>query len=119
MTMDTTLATRRDDRRLYQFLDPDLFKALCDPTRIAILAGLAEAGAARSVGQLAEIVPVDLSVVSRHLGILKRAGVVEAERRGKEVFYCVRYGGLVETLRTIADAIERCCPPGSNQECCE
>ena len=96
---------------LKEFLDPRLFKALCDPTRLAILAGLAEAAGPRAVSQIAAGRPVDVSVVSRHLGVLRDAGVVEATRRGKEVLYQVRYQGLSRSLRACADAIDRCCPP--------
>lgn len=98
---------------LREYLKPRLFKALCDPTRLAILAELAEAGGSRTVGQLAESRPVDASVVSRHLGILRDAKIVEASRRGREVLYRVRYQGLAQSLRSVADAIDRCCPPGT------
>ena len=97
-----------------------LCKALCDPTRIAIVVRLAEACEARTVSQIAAQSPVDTSVVSRHLAMLREAGIVEAERRGKEVHYRVRHQTLAETLRTMAAALENCCPPqrrapGSNQ----
>jgi ArsR family transcriptional regulator, arsenate/arsenite/antimonite-responsive transcriptional repressor len=98
---------------LREYLNPRLFKALCDPTRLAILAELAEAGEPCTVGRLAESRPVDPSVVSRHLGVLRDAQIVEASRHGREVFYRVRYQGLAQSLRAVADAIDRCCPPGA------
>ena len=58
----------------------------------------------------APLVKVDQSVVSRHLAQLREAGVLSAERRGKQVYYSVRVAELVRTLRAIADALERCCP---------
>ncbi len=93
-------------------LDPKLFKALSDQNRISLLVGLAQCGAPCSVSQIAECCPVDFSVVSRHLAILRDAGILEAQKQGKEVYYSVRFQNLVGTLRTIADAIEACCPPG-------
>ncbi len=87
-----------------------LFKALCDANRVAILADLAAAGAPRTVGQIAAPLAVDLSVVSRHLAVLRQAGVLAAERRGKEVYYSVRYQGLADSLRAMAAAIDACCP---------
>ncbi len=93
-------------------LETRLFKAPCDPTRIAILVRLAEAVDDRTVGQIAEDGPVDTSVVSRHLAALRDAGIVEATRRGKEVYHRVRYRALAATLRAGADAIEACCPSG-------
>lgn len=94
-------------------LEARLFKALCDPTRLTILAELAQAGAPRSVSGIAEGLPVDVSVVSRHLAMLKDAGVLSAEKRGKAVYYSVRYEGLADTFRTIAGALEACCPSGA------
>lgn len=101
---------------LRDHLDPRLFKALCDPTRLEILCQLADTGCPRNVGDLADCMPVDTSVVSRHLAILKDAGVVSAERQGKEVFYCISSQNAVHTLRTVADAIEACCPPEQIQK---
>ena len=95
-----------------EVLEARLFKALCDPTRLTILADLAQAPGPRSVGQIAAGLPVDISVVSRHLALLKEAGVLAAERRGKAVYYGVRYDGLADTFRAIAGALEACCPTG-------
>jgi ArsR family transcriptional regulator len=91
-------------------MEARLFRALGDPTRIAILVRLAEACDPRTVSEIAAESPVDTSVVSRHLAALKEAGIVAAERRGKEVHYQVRYQALAETLRTMAAALENCCP---------
>ena len=48
-----------------QSFAPELFKALGDPNRLAILASLAESCAPQTVGQIATCCPIDLSVVSR------------------------------------------------------
>ena len=96
---------------LGDLLEPRLFKALCEPSRLTILGALTRAEKPLSVGEIAEQLPIDFSVVSRHLAILKEAGVVAAERRGKAVFYAVRYARLADTFRAIAGAIEQCCPP--------
>jgi DNA-binding transcriptional ArsR family regulator len=53
---------------------------------------------------------VDISVVSRHLAILREAGIVECVKRGKEVRCTVRASVLARTLRELADALEACCP---------
>lgn len=93
--------------------DPKQSLAMVDSrSRIAILVRLAEAVDDRTVGQIAEVSPVDTSVVSRHLAALRDAGIVEATRRGKEVYHRVRYRPLAATFRARADAIEACCPSG-------
>ena len=95
---------------LGELLPTDLFRALGDPNRVAILCDLCECrGGPKTVSELAAELPVDLSVVSRHLGVLKRAQVLEAERNGKSVEYSVRAADLVQLLRALADAIENCC----------
>lgn len=101
---------------LAEILSPRVFKALCDPTRLSLLCQLAESPEPCSVGRLAARSPVDLSVVSRHLATLRDAGIVEAMRRGKNVYYRVRGRPLAATLRAIADALERCAPEERNEE---
>ncbi len=86
------------------------FKALGDPNRIALMAQLATCCDSKTVSELSDCCPTDLSVVSRHLGTLREAGIVESEKRGREVFYRLKYGQLAESLRQMADAIEECCP---------
>ena len=92
-------------------LTPGLFKALCDPTRLTILARIAECGRELSVSQVASCCPIDISVVSRHLATLRDAGILSSRRRGKEVCYSLQAGPLIRTLRAIADEMERCCTP--------
>ncbi len=94
-----------------RLIDPRFFKALSDPNRIALLVRLARCGRPCSVSELNACCPVDLSVVSRHLAVLRDAGLLEARREGKEVRYSVQYDDIVKTLRGIADAVEVCCPP--------
>ena len=59
-----------------------VFQALSDPTRRAILDRLAAGEAA--VGRLAEPLPVSFAAVSKHIGVLERAGLVTREARGRE-----------------------------------
>jgi len=101
---------------LEALLDPALFKALGDPNRVALVAHLGQSGRPTTVTEAAECCPVDLSVVSRHLAVLRQAGVVQAEKRGREVHYTVSHHSLAATLRSLADALEACCPPGDPEE---
>ncbi len=93
-----------------ELMQPAFFKAPSDPNRIAILARLAECCRACTVSEIAECCPVNVSVVSRHLAMLRDAGILEARKVGKEVHYSVRYSALADSLRQIADAIDACCP---------
>ncbi len=94
-------------------LVPDgFFKALADPVRLAIIERLARCGCGSlSVQEIASCCPRDLSVVSRHLAILRQARVVQAERRGRQVLYRLAAERLPGILRAVADTIENCCVP--------
>jgi ArsR family transcriptional regulator len=95
-------------------IDPDpsrVFKALADPNRLNLLWRLAECGTENCVGRIAACCPVDLSVISRHLAVLREAGLVTAERKGKEVRYALNTGFIVKFLRSLADSFETCCAP--------
>jgi len=59
----------------------EVFSALADPTRRAILARLAEGES--TVGELAEPFEMSLPAVSKHLGVLAGAGLIERERDGR------------------------------------
>ena len=110
------LGGRRCCRRLAKTIPQGFFQALSDPTRLDLLVQLSGCRRACTVGELAECCPVDLSVVSRHLATLRDAGLLEATRRGKQVYYRVRYDVVTATLREVADAVERCC--GDESMCC-
>jgi ArsR family transcriptional regulator len=101
-------------------LNPELFKALCDPTRTSLLACLAKCARPCTVSEIAQCCSVDFSVVSRHLSTLARAGVLEARKQGRTVLYRMRYADLSAALRSLADAIDQCCPSDCSApgDCC-
>ncbi len=96
-------------------LDPELFKALADPTRAALIACIAKCSRPCSVSEVAECCEVDMSVVSRHLAQLARAGVLDATKDGRTVRYLVRYAHLSAALRALAAALDDCCPAKRSQ----
>ena len=69
-----------DDKQFSRF-----FKAFGDKSRLAILKVLANGE--RSVNEIAEAVKLTQPTVSRHLGILREAGIVVDRRDGQQVFY--------------------------------
>ena len=68
------------------------FAALADPTRRAIFERLADGP--RSVGELANGLPVSRPAVSQHLKVLKDAGIVIDRREGNRSIYQVNADGL-------------------------
>lgn len=62
-----------------------ILKAMAHPSRLMMVNELAEGE--RCVCELQEIVGADISTVSKHLAVLKKAGLVESDKRGLKVFY--------------------------------
>lgn len=74
-------------------------KAIADPVRVKLLSLLlTEPTGARNTGELAEAVGLAESTVSHHLGQLKKAGLVESERRGMNTYH-----------RALRDALSALC----------
>ena len=65
-----------------------IIKALAHPTRLYIVDALAQGE--RCVCELHAGVGADFSTVSKHLLVLKNAGIVEDEKRGLQVYYRLR-----------------------------
>ena len=62
-----------------------IIKALAHPTRLLIVEELSHRE--RCVCELRDMVGADISTVSKHLSILKDAGIVDDEKRGLQVWY--------------------------------
>ena len=62
-----------------------VFKAMGHPTRLFILDELGKNK--RCVYELTQMVEADTSTVSKHLSVLKEAGLVETEKKGTQIFY--------------------------------
>lgn len=79
-----------------------ILKSMAHPTRLFILDELAKGE--RCVCDLTEMVGADVSTISKHLSVLKNAGLLEADKRGNQVWYrlatpCVlNFFGCVETV---------------------
>jgi DNA-binding transcriptional ArsR family regulator len=78
-----------------------VFVALSDPTRRAVLDLLVEHGDG-TASTLASELPVSRPAVIKHLVVLDRAGLVEAQRRGRELRYSVRPEPLAATAEWMA-----------------
>ena len=115
-TSNYPLGGHRCCRRLEKTISPGFFRALSDPTRLDLLVQLSGCRRACTVTEIANCCPVDVSVVSRHLAILRDAGLLEGTRSGKQVHYRVRYDIVTGTLRAVADAVERC--SADERTCC-
>ena len=62
-----------------------VMKALAHPSRLLMVDALENRE--RCVCELTELVGADISTVSKHLSVLKDAGIVTCQKRGLQVFY--------------------------------
>lgn len=83
-----------------------IIKAMAHSTRLFVVDELLRHGE-RCVCELTEMVGVDMSTMSRHLAILKSAGIVEDDKRGLQVFYRVQTGCIVDFLECVDSLVKR------------
>lgn len=78
-----------------------VFKALGHPSRIILVDALLQGE--KCVCDLRDLVGADMSTVSKHLSVLKEAGVVQDEKRGTNVYYSLR----MECVRGFLGCVDR------------
>jgi len=66
----------------------NVLKALAHPTRLFIVEELAKKP--HCVNELTDMIGADISTISKHLSILKNVGLIQDEKRGKQVYYSLR-----------------------------
>ena len=80
-----------------------VFAALSDPTRLAVLRGVAERGPITAT-ELAGDLPVSRQAVAKHLAVLQEAGLVTPVRAGRENRFSASTAPLAEAERWLAEA---------------
>ncbi len=81
----------------------NMLKAIAHPMRIAIINFLDE-GKKLTVTEIHELLKIEQSTTSHHLGILKDKGVLTSQRDGKNTFYSLKN----DNLSSIVDCISKC-----------
>lgn len=76
-----------------------ILKALAHPSRLVIVDELCKGE--KCVCELQQAVGSDMSTVSRHLSVMKAAGIVSDRRVGNQVFYHFRLPCVLELLRCV------------------
>jgi ArsR family transcriptional regulator len=82
----------------------DALKALADPTRLRVVALLTQVPEGVCVCELVDALRLPQYQVSRHLAVLRAAGLVEGRRAGTWVFYRLR-SGLPEAVARVVSAV--------------
>ena len=81
-----------------------ILKALAHPTRLFIVQELNKGE--QCVCKFTEQIGADMSTVSRHLAILKNAGIIIDQKRGNQVFYTLKCSCVLDFLCCVETVIE-------------
>jgi ArsR family transcriptional regulator len=82
----------------------NVLKALGHPTRLWMAEQLANGE--KCVCELAESIEADFSTISKHLSVLKQAGVVEDDKRGKQVYYRLKVPCILKFMHCVEAVIK-------------
>lgn len=101
---------------LVEVLDSKLFKTLSEPVRVEILKFVMLNGRS-DIGTIAEHMPQDRSVISRHLNLMHEVGILKSEKESRHMFFEINCHTFLEKLEAITAQIRKCiteCCPSSN-----
>lgn len=82
-----------------------IIKAMAHPTRLFIVDELGRSDE-RCVCELTEMIGVDMSTVSRHLAMLKNAGIIEDQKRGSQVYYSLRCRCVLDFVECVESVMK-------------
>ena len=105
-----------ENRKVQLNARANVLKAMAHPSRLFIIEEL-EKGE-RCVCDLTEQIGADVSTVSKHLSVLRQAGIVEDDKRGNQVFYRLRvpcivnFFGCVESVLSEQAKAQAACLTG-------
>ena len=81
----------------------EMFRLMSDPTRLKIILACLDDPAA--VGEMADRLAISASLVSHHLRLLRAARLLQADRRGRQVFYVVGDPHIRSMLTDMVDHV--------------
>lgn len=81
-----------------------ILKAMAHPSRLFILEQLEQQE--RCVCELTAMIGADISTISKHLSVLKNAGIVTDDKRGNQVFYQLRIPCILNFFGCIESVLE-------------
>jgi DNA-binding transcriptional ArsR family regulator len=93
------------EQKLVFKVKADLLKSIAHPSRLAILEYLKEQEA--SVGEMAAQLEIEQSGLSKHLSVLKQAGILSSRQEKVSVFYSIRDKDIFIVLRTISEILRK------------
>ena len=103
---------------LAEQFDVRFFKTLSEPVRMDILQYLMLNGRS-DIGTIADHMPQDRSVVSRHLNLMQEAGILKCEKETRYVFYEIDAQAFVDKLESITRQVRKCVEVCCPDSCCK
>jgi ArsR family transcriptional regulator len=97
------MKTNKEKEYVSAQLKADVLKALGHPTRLMMVEALADGE--RCVCELNELVEADHSTISKHLAIMKQAGLVSDRKEGLKVYYKLEVPCIVNFMKCINQVI--------------
>jgi len=98
---------------LAETFDVRFFKTFSEPIRVKILQFLLLHGRS-DIAAIAADLPQDRSVISRHLNLMHRSGILSSEKEGRNRFYAIDAGSCLDQLEAMANrfraCVACCCP---------
>lgn len=82
----------------------NIIKAIAHPSRLFIVEELSKGE--RCVCELTEMIGADMSTVSKHLSILKNAGIVDDDKRGSMVYYTLKVPCVLDFLKCVESVLK-------------
>lgn len=95
---------------------PAMFRALGHPIRLELLRHVAARGPI-CVCHLEEALPYTQPLISKHLGILRRCGLLTSRREGKWVYYSLELDALSATGGSLDELLSAACAPHLTDRC--
>lgn len=81
-----------------------VLKAMAHPSRLLIIEELQNTE--RCVCELTEMIGADISTVSKHLSVLRQAGIVADDKRGNQVYYRLRIPCMLKFFDCVESVLE-------------
>ena len=81
-----------------------IIKALAHPTRLFVVDELSKGE--RCVCELTDMIGADISTVSKHLSVLKQAGIIDDQKRGLQVWYSLRIPCILKFFGCVEEVLK-------------
>lgn len=93
--------------RLVDVMDSKFFKSMGEPVRVEIIRFLLLNGRT-DIGTIADHMPQDRSVISRHLTLMQEVGILTCEKENRHRYYSLNAEAFLERFMNITDLIKSC-----------